>query len=81
MWPSTITDTMQMYFTGMSVRDIAVHYEMMRININASSVYRWITKYFKMVETILKKLFQEPLNAHESEMVKYGLKFPHDLCL
>ena len=54
--PSTITGAMQMYFIGMSVRDIANHYEMMGININASSVYRWIAKYFKMVENYLKEI-------------------------
>ena len=53
---STITGAMQMYFTGMSVRDIANHYEMMGIKINASSVYRWIAKYSKMVEKYLNEI-------------------------
>ena len=53
---STITGAMQMYFSGMSVRDIANHYEMMGIKINASSVYRWIAKYSKMVEKYLKEI-------------------------
>lgn len=54
--PSTITGAMQMYFTGMSVRDIANHYEMMGIKINASSVYRWISKYSNMVEKYLDEI-------------------------
>ncbi len=53
---STITGAMQMYFTGMSVRDIANHYEMMGIKINASSIYRWIAKYSKMVEKYLNEI-------------------------
>ena len=53
---STITGAMQMYFTGMSVRDIANHYEMMGIKINASSVYRWIAKYSRMVEKYLNEI-------------------------
>ena len=40
----------------MSVRDIANHYEMMGININVSSVYRWIVKYSKTVEIYLKEI-------------------------
>ena len=54
--PSTITGAMQMYFTGMNVRDIANHYEMMGIKINASSVYRWISKYSNMVEKYLDEI-------------------------
>ena len=53
---STITGTMQMYFTGMSVRDIANHYEMMGIKISYRAVYNWITKYSKMVEKYLKEI-------------------------
>ena len=50
--PSTITGAMQMYFTGMSVRDIANHHEMMGIKISQMVVYNWISKYFKMAENI-----------------------------
>ena len=52
--PSTITGAMQMYFTGMSVRDIVNHYEMMCIKISHMAVYNWISKYPKMVEKYLK---------------------------
>ena len=37
---SIITGAMQMYFTGMSVRDIANHYEMMGIKISNMAVYK-----------------------------------------
>ena len=40
----------------MSVKDIANHYEMMDIKINASSVYRWIAKYSNMVEKYLSEI-------------------------
>ena len=53
---STIIGAMQMYFSGMSVRYIANHYEMRGMKINASSVYRWITKYSKMVERYLNEI-------------------------
>ena len=41
-----------MYFAGMFVRDILNRYEMIDIKINASSVYRWIVKYSKMIKNI-----------------------------
>ena len=40
----------------MSVKDIANHYEIMDIKINASSVYGWISKYLKMIEKYLKEI-------------------------
>ena len=60
--PSTITGAMQMYFTGMSVRDIANHYEMMGIKISHMAVYNWISKYSKMVEKYLKEIIPRTSN-------------------
>ena len=45
---STITGAMQMYYSGMSVRDISNHYEMIGIEVNHSTIYRWIDKYSKI---------------------------------
>ena len=44
--------SLQNDFTGMSVRNIANHYEMMGIKINTSSVYRWIVKILKWLKSI-----------------------------
>ena len=44
----TITGALQMYYTGMSVRDIANHYEMMGIDVCHKTVYNWIDQYSKM---------------------------------
>ena len=54
--PSTITGAMQMYFTGMPVRDIANHYEMMGIKISYRAVYNCVAKYSNMVEKYLKEV-------------------------
>ena len=40
---ATITGAMQMYFTGMSVRDIANHYEMRGIEVSHMTIYRWVS--------------------------------------
>ena len=50
---NTITGALQMYFTGMSVRDIANHYSMMGIDISHMTVYRWIDKYSKLTAQYL----------------------------
>ena len=52
----TITGAMQMYFTGMSVRDIANHYEMMGIDMDQSTVYRWIEAYSKMTTRYINEI-------------------------
>ena len=45
---NVITGALQMYYSGMSVRDISNHYEMMGIEISHMAVYKWIDKYSKM---------------------------------
>ena len=49
-----ITRALQMYYSGMSVRDIADCFEQEEIEINYSNVYRWIDKYSKMTSNYLK---------------------------
>ena len=43
---------MKIYFTSMSVRDSANHYEMMGIKISYRTVYNWVSKYSEMAENI-----------------------------
>ena len=52
--PTLITRTLQMYYAGMSVRDIADCFEQEEIDVNYSNVYRWIDKYSKMTNNYLK---------------------------
>ena len=44
----TITGALQMYFTGMSVRDIADHYEMLGVDVAFKTIYNWVSDYSKM---------------------------------
>ena len=37
-----------MYYSGMSVRDIENHYEMMGIDVDHPTIYTWIDRYSKM---------------------------------
>ena len=50
---NTICGALQMYYSGMSVRDISNHYEMMGTDVNESTVYRWVDKYSKMTAKYL----------------------------
>lgn len=45
-----------MYFAGMSVRDIANQYEMMRIKISHMVIYKLIAKYSSMAEKYPSKI-------------------------
>lgn len=54
--PNTITGGLQMYYTGMSVRDISTYYEMLGIDVNHSSVYRWIVSYAIMIKKYLDEI-------------------------
>lgn len=51
-----ITGALQMYYSGMSVRDIENHYEMLGINVDHSSIYDWICKYSTMVSEYLNQI-------------------------
>ena len=42
-----------MYYSGMSIRDIENHYEMLGIEIDHSSIYDWICKYSTLVSSYL----------------------------
>jgi transposase-like protein len=51
-----ITGALQMYYSGMSVRDIENHYEMLGIDVDHSNIYRWICKYSTMVSKYLNEI-------------------------
>lgn len=53
---SLITGALQMYYSGMSVRDIENHYEMLGIDVDHSSIYDWICKYSTIVSEYLNEI-------------------------
>ena len=52
----TITQALQMYYQGMSVRDIECNFEMIGIDIDHSSIYDWICKYSTLVSKYLNDI-------------------------
>lgn len=53
---NVVTGALQMYYSGMSVRDIENHYEMLGIDIDHSNIYRWICKYSRMASKYLNEI-------------------------
>ena len=49
----TITQALQMYFQGMSVRDISDNFEMLEIDVSFKTVYNWVDQYSKMTSAYL----------------------------
>ena len=57
-----------MYYAGMSVRDISTHYEMLGIDVNHNSVYRWIVRYAIMIKKYLDEIVPRVGNQVRADM-------------
>ena len=67
---STITGAMQMYYSGMSVRGIADHYEMMGIDVAFKTIYNWVSDYSSMTTNYLDGIV--PRVGDWFESTRYG---------
>ena len=52
--PKAITGAMQLYFTGESLRNVQKFLRMQGVKVSHVTIYRWIGKYVKIMETYLK---------------------------
>ena len=52
----TITSALQMYFSGMSVRKIADHYDMLGTDVSYQTIYNWIVKHSKLISKYLEEI-------------------------
>ena len=64
-----ITRSLQMYFTGMSVRDIADCFEQEDIKVSHMTIYRWIDKYAKMTSIYLNGIIPKVGNWFRADEV------------
>ena len=53
-----ITSSLEMYFSGMSVRDISRQYRRMGIKISHMTIYRWVAQYSKLGSEYVDKIVQ-----------------------
>ncbi len=54
--PQIITSAMQLYFTGESLRGVQKFIKLQGINVNHTTVYRWIKKYTKLMDNYLSTI-------------------------
>jgi putative transposase len=54
--PQIITSSLQLYFTGESLRNVQKFLRLQGVNINHNTVYRWIKKYVGLMENYLEKI-------------------------
>ncbi len=54
--PQAITQALQLYFTGESLRNVQKFLRLQGVNISHVSVYAWITKYVALMESYLGQI-------------------------
>ena len=54
--PQIITSSLQLYFTGESLRNVQKFLKLQGVNVNHNTVYRWIKKYVGLMENYLEKI-------------------------
>jgi transposase-like protein len=54
--PQAITQAMQLYFTGESLRNVQKFLRLQGVNISHQTVWNWIQKYVKLMEGYLDKM-------------------------
>ena len=54
--PQVITSTLQLYFTGESLRGVQKFIRLQGIDVNHTTVYRWINKYTKLMDNYLSTI-------------------------
>ncbi len=54
--PQMITSAMQLYFSGESLRSVQAFLKLQGVNISHMSVYRWIGKYVKLMDSYLEQV-------------------------
>lgn len=54
--PQIITSSMQLYFTGESLRNVQKFLRLQGVEVSHQTVYNWIRKYTKLMESYLEKI-------------------------
>lgn len=54
--PQAITESMQLYFSGESLRNVQKFLRLQGVNVDRVTIYRWIKKYVHLMEEYLTKI-------------------------
>ena len=54
--PQIITSALELYFTGESLRNVQKFLKLQGVSINHNTFYRWMKKYFGLMQSYLEKI-------------------------
>lgn len=67
--PNTITSALQLYFTGESLRNVTKFLRLQGVEVSHKTVYKWITKYVKLMETYLEQITPQVSDKWRSDEI------------
>jgi transposase-like protein len=65
--PQVITSTLQLYFTGESLRNVQKFLKLQGVTISHMSIYRWINKYVYLMKEYLSKITPNVADAWRAD--------------
>ena len=72
--PKVITSAMQLYFTGESLRGVQKFLRLQDSNVSHVTIYNWINKYIKLMESYLEKITPQVGNTWRADEVWVKIK-------
>jgi putative transposase len=67
--PETITNALQLYFTGESLRNVQKFLKLQGVIVSHKTIYMWIVKYTKLMQGHLNKIIPQVGNAWRADEV------------
>lgn len=67
--PETITNALQLYFSGESLRSIQKFLKLQGVTVDHTTIYKWISKYTKLMKTHLDKITPQVGDAWRADEV------------
>jgi len=65
--PEAVTSTLQLYFTGASLRNIQKFLKLQGVKISHVSIYNWIRKYIGLMKSYLEKITPNVADAWRAD--------------
>lgn len=67
--PKGITTAMQLYFSGESLRNVSKSLKLLGMDVTHQTVYNWITKYTKLMESYIDKIVPQVGDAWRADEI------------
>ena len=67
--PQSITSAMQLYFTGESLRNVQKFLRLQGVEVNYTTVYRWIKKYVEIMGRYLEQMQPQVSNTWRADEI------------